>query len=401
MNQGDWDERIELECYESAGALPSAWDTCLGAWRGDLPGGGAIYLERAFLEFLESVNPCGQRYWFSEAAGVLFVTYSLKLNLLNFARFGRLAVPATIVGVPLSVAAPGFATRDAAGRALMSRWIRRQLKGLTVILNVPEGEAFDLHEGLTLSSYVMPLPYEDFEAYMAALRSPYRRQAKRALAAFKGVEVLRFGGGQGQFGGGQGHTEQSGPAWLGTVPSQTSNEVTVETTGAAALENLNLRSPEAPAAFDPVLYPLYLEVFNHSKDQLEKLPLAYFERFPGATTAFVHDGRPLAFVQTLDEVTQAGKTRHFVLGGFDRSRLAAFDLYRNLLLHLIQEAFADGCTTTTLGQTAAESKSKTGAQEQLKYLYLAHSSPVLHKLLGALVKGFSYRRYKVKHHVFK
>ena len=106
-------------------------------------------------------------------------------------------------------------------------------------------------------------------------------------------------------------------------------------------------------------------------------------------------------MQTLDEVTPAGKTRHFVLGGFDRSQLLRFDLYRNLLLHLIQDAFADGCTATNLGQTAAESKSKTGAQEQLKYLYLAHSSPLLHKLLGALVKGFSYRRYKVKHHVFK
>ncbi|SCZ79003.1 GNAT family N-acetyltransferase [Acidaminobacter hydrogenoformans] len=363
MNQAEWDERIELKCYESACELPSAWDACLGEWRGDLPGGGAIYLERAFLEFLESVNPCGQRYWFSEIAGVLFVTYSLKLNLLNFARFGRLAVPATLVGVPLSVAAPGFATREAAGRALMSRWIRRQLKGLTVILNAPEGEAFDLPEGLTLSSYVLPLPYEGFEDYMAALRSPYRRQAKRALEAFEGVETWKFGWAQSR-------TTRPSPQRSVPVPHQS-------------------------------LYPLYLEVFNHSKDQLEKLPLAYFEGFPGTTTAFVHDGRPLAFVQTLDEVTPAGKIRHFVLGGFDRSRLLKFDLYRNLLLHLIQDAFADGCTATNLGQTAAESKSKTGAQEQLKYLYLAHSSPVLHKLLGALVKGFSYRRYKVKHHVFK
>jgi hypothetical protein len=363
MNHADLGEQMELKCYESACGLPSAWDFCIESWRSDLPGGGAVYLKKAFLEFLESVNPCGQRYWFSEAAGVLFVTYALKLNLLNFARFGRLAVPATIVGVPLSVAAPGFATRDAGGRALMSQWIRRQLKGLTVILNVPEGEGFDLPEGLTLSSYVLPLPYEGFEDYMAALRSPYRRQARRALEAFEGVEVLRFGWAQSR-------TTRPSPLWSVPVPHQS-------------------------------LYPLYLEVFNHSKDQLEKVPLAYFERFPGTTTAFVHDGRPLAFVQTLDEITPAGKIRHFVLGGFDRSRLMKFDLYRNLLLQLIQNALADGCIAINLGQTAAESKSKTGAQEQLKYLYLAHSNPVLYKLLGALVKGFSYRRYRVKHHVFK
>lgn len=364
--------------FERASELPPAWDKCLAEWRLGMPGGGAIYLEKAFLEFLESVNPCGQRYWFSEDAGVLFVTYELKLNLLNFARFGRLAVPATVIGVPLSVAAPGFATRELEGRLIMASWIRRHLKGLTVILNVPEGEGFELPEGLTLSSYVLPLDFMDFEAYVAALRSPYRRQVKKALEAFAGVEVFEL-----------------------VTRTKTELVTRTKTKPVPELNVVNQSETKSYQGFEPDLYPLYVDVFNHSKDQLEKLEPLYFEQFPGRTFKFTHNSRLLAFVQTLDEPTPAGILRHFVLGGFDRSQLQKFDLYRNLLLQLIQEALADGCTAINLGQTAAESKSKTGSSEQLKYLYVAHSNPILHKLLGSLVKYFSYQRYRTKHHVFK
>jgi len=377
---------MDFRCFERASELPPAWDACLAEWRLGTPGGGAIYLEKAFLEFLDAVNPCGQRYWFSEDAGVLFVTYELKLNLLNFARFGRLAVPATVIGVPLSVAAPGFATREAEGRMFMARWIRRHLKGLTVILNVPEGEGFELPEGLTLSSYVLPLKFMDFEDYVAALRSPYRRQVKKALEAFAGVEVFEL----------VTRTDS-------TLVTRTKTELgtRTKTNPVPELNGVNQSESKSPQAFEPDLYPLYVDVFNHSKDQLEKLEPIYFEQFPGRTFKFTHNSRPLAFVQTLDEPTPAGLLRHFVLGGFDRSQLQKFDLYRNLLLQLIKEALADGCTAINLGQTAAESKSKTGASEHLKYLYVAHSNPALHKLLGTLVKHFSYQRYRTKHHVFK
>jgi hypothetical protein len=387
---------MDFRCFERASELPSAWDACMAQWRLGTPGGGAIYLEKAFLEFLEAVNPCGQRYWFSEDAGVLFVTYELKLNLLNFARFGRLAVPATVIGVPLSVAAPGFATREPEGRLIMARWIRRHLKGLTVILNVPEGEGFELPEGLTLSSYVLSLKFNDFEAYVAALRSPYRRQVKRALEAFDGVETIGLG-----LVTGTGLGLVSDPNF-NSVPVTNFNSVTDPNLNPVPeLNSVNQSESKSRQAFEPDLYPLYVDVFNHSKDQLEKLEPIYFEQFPGRTFKFTHNSRPLAFVQTLDEPTPAGILRHFVLGGFDRSQLQKFDLYRNLLLQLIQEALADGCTAINLGQTAAESKSKTGALEQLKYLYVAHSNPALHKLLGTLVKRFSYQRYRTKHHVFK
>lgn len=377
---------IEFQCFERASELPAAWDACLTEWRHETPGGGAIYLEKTFLEFLEAVNPCRQRYWFSDDAGVLFVTYELKLNLLNFSRFGRLAVPAAVIGVPLSVAAPGFATREPEGRLIMARWIRRHLKGLTVILNVPEGEGFELPEGLTLSSYVLPLKFKDFDAYVSALRSPYRRQVKRALEAFDGVEVSEL----------VTRTDS-------TLVTRTKTDLVTRTkkNPVPELNVVNQLESKSCQAFEPELYPLYVDVFNHSKDQLEKLEHAYFEQFPGRTFKFAHNNHPLAFVQTLDEPTPAGILRHFVLGGFDRFQLQKFDLYRNLLLQLIKEAIADGCTAINLGQTAAESKSKTGASEQLKYLYVAHSNSALHKLLGTLVKHFSYQRYRTKHHVFK
>ena len=365
-----------LQCFEHASDLPLAWDTCLKEWRWALPGGGALYLEKSFLEFLEAVNPCGQRYWFSEADGVLLVTYQLRLNLLNFSKWGRLAVPATIVGVPLSVAAPGYAVREPQGRARITAWIRSSLKGLTVMLNVPEEEVFNLPKGLTLSSYVLDLDFEDFEAYAAALRSPYRRQLRRALEAFRGVtrtEILKASG-------------------SGTVPRQNFG---------TDLIYVNQEGQSSQGTWDQALHGLYLQVFEHSRDQLERLGPDYIKDFPGRTFIYASGECLLAFVQTLDEATEMGVVRHFVLGGFDRSLVSDFDLYRNLLLDLIRQAIEDGCAALNLGQTAEESKSKTGAREQLKCLYVAHSNPMLHKLLGTLIQPFSYQRYGITHHVLK
>ena len=373
-----------LQCFEHASDLPPAWDACLKDWRQALPGGGSLYLEKEFLEFLEAVNPCGQRYWFSEADGVLWVTYRLKLNLLNFLKWGRVAVPATMVGVPLSVAAPGYAVREPQGRARIENWIRSTLKGLTVILNVPEGEAFNLPKGLTLSSYVLDLGFEDFESYTAALRSPYRRQLRRALGAFQDVTRMELLKARGS--GTDPHEN------LGTVPRQNFG---------TDLIYVNRESQFPQGSWAQALHGLYLQVFEHSRDQLERLGPDYIKDFPGRTFLYASGERLLAFVQTLDEVTEMGVVRHFVLGGFDRNQVAAFDLYRNLLLDLIRQALQDRCAALHLGQTAEESKSKTGAREQLKSLYVAHSNPLLHKLLGTLVKRFSYQRYQTTHHVFK
>lgn len=366
-----------FQVFERASELPEAWDRVQCDTGGTDHGldGGAVYLTRGFLAFLELVNPCGQRYMLNEALDVKFVTYRLRLNLLNFSRFGQLSVPATVLGVPLSVSAPGFAARDERGRAAMTAWILRQIRGMTVILNVPEGRDFSLPVGLTLSSYVLPLDFDGFEGYLGKMRSPYRRQVKRALEAFQKVEVVELGRAE--------NRTYSGTKFF-------------EAPGLAA----RLVSEENEL-FDEALYHLYLEVFHRSKDQLEKLDIAYFRSFPGRTLYFVYQGEKVAFVQIIDEQVRDGKLRHFVLGGFKSEFLVSLDLYRNLLYFLIQTAIEEGCCAINLGQTAAESKAKTGGLEQIKHLYVAHSNPVLHLILGKLVKAFSYKRYETIHHVFK
>lgn len=338
-----------FQVFDHAAALPDAWDLLLQKNEKCLDVDN-LYLSKAFLSFLETVNPCDQRYYLSLADQALFVSYKLKLDLLNFSHIGSLRTKVSVVGVPLSVSGAGFSASGQAGRDAITSWLRSNGLGLTVVLNVPAGEVFSLPKGRTLSSYMLPLKFESFEDYRAQLRSPYRRQALRALDAFKGVTVSEI---------------------------------------------------MASEAFDKTLYQLYLEVYERSNDKLEKLEIGYFKNFPGRTFCVYHEGIAIAFIQTLDHFASEGVVRHFVLGGFNGAYIEQVDLYRNLLLFLIRSAIEEGCCAVELGQTAAESKSKTGAIEQPKDLYILHSNRLVDWALRHLVKNFSYKRYEVKHNVFK
>jgi hypothetical protein len=339
-----------FQIFQHANELPEAWDALLRCVAKQDEAGGNPYLTRSFLAFLEAVNPCDQRYHLSLEDQALFVSYRLKLDLLNFSRFGKLKVPVRMVGVPMSVSSAGFASSDQLGRDAIDEWLRDNGRGLTVLLNVPSGANFELSKGSTLSSYKLSLGYDSFEAYLAHMRSPYRRQAHKALKAFEGVAVSE-------------------------LPSS--------------------------LAFDEALYQLYLEVYERSEDKLERLGIQYFRAFPGRTFCFSYSDEPIAFVQTLDHSTAEGLVRYFVLGGFNGAYVERVDLYRNLLFFLVRSGIESGCGALELGQTAAESKAKTGAVEVPKHLYLLHSNRLVNWVLEYLVPHFSYKRYDIHHHVLK
>ncbi len=144
-------------------------------------------------------------------------------------------------------------------------------------------------------------------------------------------------------------------------------------------------------------YNLYMDVYNHSPYQLEKLSLSYFQQFPASLYEFCQDEKPVGFVQLAFHQS----VMSFLFCGFDRSLVTSHCLYQNMLLWMLQLAILKKCTLVDFGQTTEETKTKLGAVLQKKDLYLSHKNPVIHALMSPLARWLSYPGYPVTHHVFK
>lgn len=324
--------------YDSATDLPEEWDTLCG----DNP-----FMDRASLRMLEIHNPCRQRYFMASDRSFCFVMYRLKLDLLSFVPWPSLRLPVWILGLPLSVCEPGYALNAAGGgsadpAASLSRVLRRW-PHFFVLLNAKH--RFDLPGSHTLSGYGLPIVWPDFASYLAALRSSYRRAAVHSLHRFKDV--------------------RSG--WLDS------------------------------GEFADVHYQLYLQVFRRSDAKLECLPSGFFRTFPSRFAVFSLQGKVIAWLQ----LYRQADSLHFMFGGFDSSFQSALNLYPNLLLFLVREAIESGCRYLYLGQTADDSKTRLGAVELERRLYVWHPAPPLRFLLTRLVACFGWRPGRFRHRVFK
>ena len=323
------------ERYSRGDALPAYWDDFVrDHW----------FLHRAQLRLWQEVNPCRQEYFLCPSQGVAFVSYRRNLDVATLARRRLLQLPVRVIGVPLSVGFPGYALPPGQGGADALAACLRSLPGLSVVLNA--GPDLPLPRGLTLPSYTLALPWQNLRQYLGALRSPYRRRLKRALARGRGLvrELL------------------------------TDN-----------------------ASFDQEMYALYLDVYRHSSAKLECLPLEFFRRFPGQILLLWEDDDLLGFVQLL----QLQHKLIFVLGGFRREENRRLDLYLNLLLAIISYGLEQGCREIDFGQTADASKSVVGAGQVPQWMYVAHPSPWVEYTLAGLAPWLGHQPYPRQHHVLR
>jgi len=186
------------------------------------------------LSLLERVNPCSQKYYMEN--GTFIVTYRLGMDLLNL--WGRLSLKldTNVIGLPISVADPGYKGRE---RDVES-FLKKQ-RGLWVVLN---GKKPFSVQARTLSTFVFKNSYKSFQDYLNSLRSPYRRRIKRALERGRDLVI------------------QEG-------------------------------------TFTQEHYGLYLDVVKRSDHPLEVLPMDFFKEYRGDIYQFrSKEGRLLAFVQT-------------------------------------------------------------------------------------------------------
>ena len=317
------------EEYSQVDGLPRDWDQCVRS---------NTHLSRANLEVLERTNPCSQRYvaFFDQNGAVdsALVLYRLKLNLLTYSSM-RLPVNASIVGVPCSVASPGFV----AGRRTQDELVTylEGYRGLVIILN-SDGE---LHlpqwtRGATLPSCHLRLNFASYEEFLSAMRSHYRYRYR--VAARKGAA-------------------------------------------------LQVHKLESNRDFGPDLFDLYSQVFEKSSFKLERLNASYFREADAEVHVFSAAGSPAGFVQ----LRQVAGEMQFLFGGMDYGTSGKYDTYVNMLLFIVREAIARGCTSVDFGQTAEDTKCKLGCQLQPRYMYVRHSASLINHGIGKLMKSFEYR----------
>jgi Acetyltransferase (GNAT) domain len=321
-----------------AAELPAEWDDVVG---------DNLYLRRDFLAFMESCEDCTQRYHLVRddegRLDTVYLTYVRpRYNLAMFTG-RRYEVTMTFVYVPLSVTRPGIAWGSRRDEALAAI---REIKGYTLMLNLPPGDYPGFATGLTCPKCILTLEWPTFDAYLSSLRSHYRHRYTKAL-------------------------RQSG--------------------------SLRWRFLEDNAEFDESLYALYGQVYEHSALKIEKLPLEFFQGPYFRILVASDDTGPVGFVQFLPN----GDELIFEFVGFDYATNRTYDTYQRLLLEIVRYGIEHGFRTVDLGQTADDTKLKLGSRYEMLYAALHHSNPVLHQISRLLAPKLQYRPVTTDFRVFR
>lgn len=299
------------------------------------------FLKREFLGFLEEVNPCKQRYHINIKEEIILVDYSLKIDIFTFKKGFSLKFPINIVGIPLSVSSKGYYYMEDKGD-ILSDYIKKTMKAV-ILLN--SDDKLKLTKGHTLSDFELSIRWSSFEDYLKSMRSHYRYRTTKALKKFECVRV----------------------------EAVSRNE------------------------FSKNLYRFYEEVYERSNSKLEKLSIDYFKKLPANILVFKDDDRELGFVQ----LKEAGNKLYFLFCGFDEDLNKEYDLYLNMIFHIIKYSIDHGFRLLSLGQTTEDIKSKAGAYEIEKYLYFSSKYKVIDLLGNIFIKTLSYKRQSQSYRVFK
>ncbi|HOU54053.1 MAG TPA: GNAT family N-acetyltransferase [Myxococcota bacterium] len=306
------------------------------------------FQRRAFLGHLETVNPCGQRYWEWHEDGRIragAVAYDLRLDLLTFLGLPS-PVRMTILGLPVSVGSPGVLGDPDGIRDLVAACLPRE-RGLVVGLNLDrEFPVSGGTWGRTLPSVEMEVPWRSFSEYRQALRSDYRRRLGRVLSRWKGVSTERL------------------PCGAYTGP----------------------------------MHHLYQEVWRRSEGRLERLEPAFFTGLPRECHLSVHrDGEALVAWHV---AWTEGPRRWFLFGGVDYRTLGTRATYFNLLVAILREAIDDGVRWLDLGQTAEVPKMRLGGRCRDRRMFGWHRSAAVRWLVRRGRPWLEYRRVVPPAHPF-
>jgi len=270
--------------------------------------------------------------------------YRIKLNLFTFGKI-KVKLPFTVIAPPASVDCKGY-TGDV--QVLIDDYKKK--KGLFLLLNLEKEDTLNISEncaaiGKTLPSCVFLNSFEKFEDYLTKLRSSYRRRVKIALEKGQNLKVKK-------------------------------------------IDNMD---------FDNEIYELYLQVLKQSQFPLETLPITFFQLSNCNIDVFYYENKPVAFVMYyIDDGFMS-----FVLGGMNYNFRDVFDLYYNMLLHMLMIGIDNKVNAIDFGQTAEKTKCRLGCEIDERYMAAFSGNRFITKLLCRFAPLLEYNQEIIKNNVFK
>ena len=270
--------------------------------------------------------------------------YKIKLNLLTFSRL-KINLPFTVIAPPASLDCSGYIGNV---EELIADYKRRN--GLFLILNLKKNDAELILDnavavGKTLPTCIFHNSFESFDHYLSSLRSSYRRRINAALAKGESLDIARI----------------------------------------------------RNADFNSELHTLYLEVLKHSAFPLEELPLSFFQRSGCDIDVFYFTGKPVAFVMY---ILKDG-SMSFIFGGMNYQFRDEYDLYYNMLLHLIKIGIKNKAKDIDLGQTAENTKCRLGCELEDRYMAAFSGNRFVSKLLCRFAPLLAYDQEVIRYNVFR
>ncbi len=319
---------------EHAKDLPEEWDVLCEK---------NIYMSRAFLSFMEDVNPCRQSYHLFYRDGSLdscFLMFERWFNLFIFTKL-HIPVPMKFIYLPLSVSHPSIVWGK--DKQELTK-ILHKMKGIKIIINVDKEELSGFSKGHYLPICVLENRWSSWEEYIGSMRSGYRRRITKALEKGKAI----------------------------TYEELSDNR-----------------------EFTDEMYQLYEQVFAHSEYALEKLTADFFRNDIAKTLLLKIGGKTEAFIQLIED--RKNDMLIFEFCGYNYEVAHDYDIYYNMLARITRYGIEHGFRYIQFGQTAYDAKMKFGAKMFYNYYLLAHSNKFLNHLIK---KHNSVLQYKVEPYHF-
>lgn len=303
---------------------------------------------KEFLQHAEKYNPCKQRYYecYKEDKFVGgAIMYSIKLDLLTFINV-KSPLKMNIVGIPASVSSPGF-LGDEQTILELRNYIHKNEKGLILLLNLESKPKYStLAFGKTLPTIVLKNTFSSWDDYISKLRSNYRRRIKLI---------------------------------------QLDDKIILKTSDCSI--------------FTEQMYEQYLQVFNKSKEKLEKLTFEFFKNLPQKfqlTTCYKNE-KLIGWNITIKHE----KYFYFFLGGIDYKFNKDNNTYLRLVTNIIKQGIEQKTEYIDLGQTAEIPKMRMGGQIEERFMEAKHRNKLFNKILKLGEKSLAYNRKLEEMHVLK
>lgn len=310
---------MEFKRIQTTFNLPTEWNELTENY----------FQQTKFLSHTEKYNPCQQRYYTCTINGRMIaaaIVYSLRLDLLTFINV-KSPLKMNIVGIPCSVSSQGIFGEKAAIKALKEHIFEVE-KGFVLFLNLKEEPVKgSFASGKTLPTIVLKNNFQNWDDYLAALRSNYRRRLTLINLINKNLEFVN----------------------------------------------------RSCSEFTDDMYQQYLEVYKRSSGKLEKLSFNFFKNLPPEFKLTICYKNEIIIGWNMALENQ--NMYYFFLGGVDYKQNKIYNTYLRLLSTLIKEGIGRKSEFIELGQTAEIPKMRMGGKPEIRYMEAHHSNWFLNKLI--------------------